>query len=314
MVHATYTAGYGDSLTYTALNEQAPVGPQFNAIYNGNYASRYDYTFSTSTPGSYVFTPLRTDERVPVVGLIRPIGSLSLSLPLLLLLPAWCHFPRPPSPKASPPPSHTLLRMRPASRSTMSVPLTPDTSGSTSVSPSQSTDYTGTVSSGGVTNYCTASGTTPPGKLTVSCNPTYSCSGNTIQYTNASCAVSNVTSCVSLPRSAPQAPPHVSTRPSVSITTSNPPSSFTGGLQLVPNIVHPGNSMQVYWNVSNAQSCTVRGSNGDSWTGLSSPLTGATSSPITSQTTYTLTCLAYGSNPNVSQTQLVNVTPLYQEK
>ena len=40
----------------------------------------------------------------------------------------------------------------------------------------------------------------------------------------------------------------------------------------------------------------------------------ATSSPITSQTIYTLSCTAYDGNPNMTEMQTVNVTPVFEEK
>jgi hypothetical protein len=94
----------------------------------------------------------------------------------------------------------------------------------------------------------------------------------------------------------------------------NPSGPYTGQLQLIPSLVSPGESTQVHWNVSNAQSCTVTGTNGDSWTGLSSPAGGETSKPITTQTIYTLSCQAYGTNPSLKESETVNVTPVYLEK
>ena len=159
---------------------------------------------------------------------------------------------------------------------------------------------------GTLTVSCTGTGGTTSKTVTVnqSCTPAYTCSGNTIQYTDSSCNVTNVTSCVS--------PAFCSTGSSICLYPAI--TVGTGGsLALSPDIVKSGASTKVSWNVSNAQSCTVTGTNGDSWTGLSSPSGGETSSPIKGQTTYTLSCIGYSPNPNLSQSETVGITPLFQE-
>jgi hypothetical protein len=140
------------------------------------------------------------------------------------------------------------------------------------------------------------------------CTPAYICSGNTIEYKNSSCQVSAVTTCTS-----PAFCSAGSNQCLYPVISPNPSGNLTGNLQVVPNLVNPGSTVSVYWNVSNAQSCTVTGTNGNSWSGLSSPSTGETSSPITTQTTYTLSCQAYGTSPNVVESQTVNLTPVYKE-
>ncbi len=140
------------------------------------------------------------------------------------------------------------------------------------------------------------------------CTPSYPCSGNTIEYTSSSCSTSAVTTCVS-----PEYCQSGASACVVPVITFNSSGNFTGNLQLVPSIVRTGEVTQVHWNVSNAQSCTVQGTNGDSWTGLSSPTNGETSSPITAQTTYSLSCQAYAGNPNVDESMTVELTPRYEE-
>jgi len=144
----------------------------------------------------------------------------------------------------------------------------------------------------------------------------YSCTGSgnsviTQTSTSTSCAVTvtNLSTCTS-----PQFCQSGSSQCLAPAIAFNQSGNFTGHLQIVPNLLGKGESTQVYWNVSDAQSCQVTGSNGDSWTGLSSPTKGETSKPITSETTYTLSCTAYGSNSNVSESQAVNVTPTFEEK
>ena len=99
---------------------------------------------------------------------------------------------------------------------------------------------------------------------------------------------------------------------------------FTGHLQLVPTLLSSGDTTQVHWNINNVTSCTVTGTNGQSWSGASagcdgtscySGATGKTSSPIISQTTYTLTCNAYPgvTPPTISESETVNIIPVFQE-
>jgi hypothetical protein len=61
-------------------------------------------------------------------------------------------------------------------------------------------------------------------------------------------------------------------------------------LQVRPSIVRPGNKARVFWNVSNVESCSVSGTNGDSWIGIASGALGTATSPIMGRTTFTLHC------------------------
>lgn len=177
------------------------------------------------------------------------------------------------------------------------------TSGSTSVSPSQTTTYTGSCTGpGGTANFNSGSGSS----VSVSCEESWSCSGTTIVQTNTDCSTTDLSTC-----SAPQfcqAGSSICLAPAISFNSSG---NDTGHLQLLPDIVKPGASTQVNWNVSDAESCSVKGTNGDSWSGLSGD---QTSAPINAQVTYTLSCSAYAPNPNVVETQAVDVTPVYEEK
>jgi hypothetical protein len=73
--------------------------------------------------------------------------------------------------------------------------------------------------------------------------------------------------------------------------TCNPIPSPAATLSAVPLLVHQGLTSVISWTSTNAASCSVAGSNGDSWTDKSS--TGKTSLPINGQTTYTLHCAGY---------------------
>ncbi len=87
----------------------------------------------------------------------------------------------------------------------------------------------------------------------------------------------------------------------------------TSTLQVVPSVLKAGNTTQVLWSASHVVSCKVTGSNGDSWTGLSSPAQGGISSPITSQTTYTLQCTTALGN-TIGSTAIVNIVPAFNEQ
>jgi hypothetical protein len=138
----------------------------------------------------------------------------------------------------------------------------------------------------------------------------YFCSGVTRMYRNENCAESTVKVCsyacspaACVPPPAPQA---------VSF------GDFSGHLQVQPSLVIPGATVRVYWNLTNvtASSCSVTGTNGDSWTGLaSSGADGVPSSPILEQTIYTLSCnsLPEAYPPSITETETVNIIPIFQE-
>ncbi|KAB2943619.1 MAG: hypothetical protein K8F92_04600 [Hyphomicrobium sp.] len=84
-------------------------------------------------------------------------------------------------------------------------------------------------------------------------------------------------------------------------------------LRVIPSLVRTGNTTNVNWSAANVQSCTVQGQNGDSWSGLQSPLGGNLSKPITGETTYTLSCLALDGT-TLTKTATVRIIPTFQEK
>lgn len=152
------------------------------------------------------------------------------------------------------------------------------------------------------------------------CTPAYSCSGNTIQYTASSCVVTDVAAC--------NAPEFCSPGNAQCLYPSMSYSSFTdqngmqrsGNLQAAPSLVPLGQETTIFWNVENAQSCLVSGSNGDGtgsnatgvWNTASSGESGKASSAIEGQTIYTLTCIDDGGATTTEQAT-VNVTPGFRE-
>jgi hypothetical protein len=141
-----------------------------------------------------------------------------------------------------------------------------------------------------------------------SCVPSYSCSGDDIQYTSAACAVSTVQSCTS--------PAFCSAGSS---TCLYPPPLFnegddglTGHLQARPMLVAAGVTTSLFWDLSNVESCTVVGTNGDSWIGAASGASGASSSGILARTDFTLACTGVDGTA-INETVTVNLVPIFQE-
>lgn len=171
--------------------------------------------------------------------------------------------------------------------------------------------------SGGGTDYSqvrtctdgTLSGSSAYQYASCSCSATYSCSGNTVTYTNAACSTTSVISCTS--------PQYCS--PGVSSCVSPEPvfeefgGGFSGHLEAKPLLVPRGISTRLYWNVSNVNSCTVVGDNGDSWTGLTSGSSGKLTLPLTARTIFTLSCDAYEGATFSDESVTVNLVPIFNE-
>ncbi len=88
-----------------------------------------------------------------------------------------------------------------------------------------------------------------------------------------------------------------------------------------PVLVRSGETVAVDWAAQNVESCTVRGTNGDgsgtNATGLWDTTIGSkTSSPITEQTIFTITCQGFSdSSPaSVARSTTVNVVPIFEEQ
>ena len=138
------------------------------------------------------------------------------------------------------------------------------------------------------------------------CAPLYSCSGNNVTYTNASCSTATTAVCTAPNYCSPGITTCVSPVP-----VFNASSNTTGHLQVKPQIVPLSGTATVLWNVSNVSGCTVTGSNGQTW----STLSGAnTTLPISQQTTFTLACTPYSGQTFTPETQRVNVVPRFQEQ
>jgi hypothetical protein len=84
-------------------------------------------------------------------------------------------------------------------------------------------------------------------------------------------------------------------------------------LRAVPSLLRRGLTTKLSWSATHVTSCSVSGSNGDTWQGIVSPVGGAVSSPITNQVVYTLSCTASDGQTYI-QKATVNVIPGWQEQ
>jgi hypothetical protein len=209
----------------------------------------------------------------------------------------------------------TIVHWTSANASTLSLATlgskTPDQSGSSSVSPTQTTDYSGAVTgAGGASGSC-------PATLSVQCTPasTYTCSANNIVHTSTTsqCAVTTTN-----PYATCVAPAFCSAGSAACLypppsPVPDAPNTLSGHLQARPTIVKKGKTIRIFWNISNVSSCTVTGTNGDTWSGATSGTSGKTSATINQQTVYTLSCTALDSS-TYQESTTVNLVPAYQER
>ncbi len=135
------------------------------------------------------------------------------------------------------------------------------------------------------------------------CTPTYTCTDathvhNSCTGADTACASGLICSSGSNICVSPPAP---------SFTSSS--DIITGHLQAIPSIIRAGESTTIHWNISNVSSCSVTGSNDESWSGTSGS---KTSSVIYVQTIYTLSCTGYN-NSHISETATVYILPGFQE-
>lgn len=96
-------------------------------------------------------------------------------------------------------------------------------------------------------------------------------------------------------------------------------SAFDGGdghLMLRPSLVPQGGRSKAYWNIDNvvASTCSVVGTNGDSWTGLSTSGNGGKQTRvIDSQVIYTLECTGVDDSL-YRESAILRVIPIFQER
>jgi hypothetical protein len=224
-------------------------------------------------------------------------------------------------------------------------------SGSASIAPSGTTDYSGYVNNKadgtGDTAACAATlvvsgGQCPPGQIlrdgqcVAQCPIGYIQQGNQCVFSACpSGYVKQGTRCVR--SNLCTTPPHCSGDDLVNSCTGalirscdwgctgsacNPVPTPSATLKATPSLLHAGNTTLVSWTGTNVSSCAVSGTNGDSWTGKSSDPSnssgqaGKTSKTIQSQTTFNLHCIGYaGSSPaTIDKSVIVNIIPRFIEK
>jgi hypothetical protein len=115
----------------------------------------------------------------------------------------------------------------------------------------------------------------------------------------------------------------------------NPPPEPVFDFAAISLLVQKGGTVKVVWNTATMQSCTITGSNGDSWTGLTSGtvsgsctsssqcstgytclnstcVQGKTSATIQGQTIYTARCIAEDDSI-LTKSTTVNIIPVFCE-
>jgi len=140
------------------------------------------------------------------------------------------------------------------------------------------------------------------------CVAAYSCSGQTIVSTANTCIQSNLATCTAPGYCSVGSSVCLYPQPTANASSTDP--TITGHLQARPTIVAKGNTTKVYWNYSNVSSCTVTGTNGDSWNGTTNG--GQVTGAIHGRTTYTLACTGLDSS-RISENISVSILPSYQE-
>lgn len=92
--------------------------------------------------------------------------------------------------------------------------------------------------------------------------------------------------------------------------TIAPPTATIATWKVAPLIVPSGAATNVSWDAENVASCSVLGSNGNSWTGVSGT---ETSSPIVQQTVYHLTCTGEDGS-QIATSSTVDIVPTFEER
>lgn len=90
-------------------------------------------------------------------------------------------------------------------------------------------------------------------------------------------------------------------------------SSSDLNIRAIPSLVSRGATTKVHWSTNNMTACTVTGSNADTWSGITSPVGGSTSSAITDRVVYTLSCTNAATQTFTKQA-VVNILPSWKER
>jgi hypothetical protein len=288
-IHATFAAASGDTLSQTALNEVPASGAEYTILGNsGSPVSHYDYTFTPTTPGTYIFKPYAQTNAYPSwdnegqsVTVTVSSPSCSNGLDIASYPDCTCPGGQTQSGSSCIPNNSCTNGLDIASYPDCTCPSNQTQSGSSCVAAASCTFNGITIPSGNsVTAYQSLSVTFPD-----TCQSQIrTCVNGTLtgSYAYSSCAVAI---------------------PPGSI------SSFTA----TPSRVHPGGSTTLTWSTSNMAACNVTSSDTPPST-LSTALssTGLVASNITHVEIYTLSCIDNKSASFSSQVQ-VKLVPVVQE-
>jgi len=148
------------------------------------------------------------------------------------------------------------------------------------------------------------------------CSAGFFCIGRDLYYTSTSCANSFQRSCGYQCGTGGCVVPPPAEFEAFDATYRGGTFRSDGSLRAIPTLLRSGDTAQVYWRARNVASCTVTGTNGDSWTASSSGEAGRTSSPITQRTTFTRVCQALpeAAVSTIGGTAVVNVVPSFDEQ
>ncbi|MEK7628675.1 MAG: hypothetical protein AAB421_04655 [Patescibacteria group bacterium] len=92
-----------------------------------------------------------------------------------------------------------------------------------------------------------------------------------------------------------------------------PPPPPTGNITVTPDLIRKSATTQVSWSATDVSSCSVTGSNGDTWSVGSGTLTTQTSTTLTRTTEYVLTCPALDGS-TFRDTATVTTAPEFRER
>jgi hypothetical protein len=300
-ITATFSIGTGDAFTHT--NIDMPLG---NGLFEASppSASRA-YAFTPTSAGQYTFY---ARARTNYFTEWATYASLAVTVPPL---PA-CTITISPSIIAQGQSATLSWSSTDATSGTITNVGSVGPSGSTVVSPSQATTYAGSFTGLGGTVACTAGGSSggnPDGSVTlrVTCAPHYSCLNNNVVYVDSACEITTHAVC-----SAPTYCTPGITFCQIPAPQFNTQGILSGHLQARPQVVPKNGRSRIHWDISHVEVCTVRGSNGDSWTGEASGPSGLPTAPIVEKTTFRLFCEALNGT-TIDETIDVNLIPTFQE-
>lgn len=147
---------------------------------------------------------------------------------------------------------------------------------------------------------CVCTPTLGGGSCQTQCTDSYYCSANDLWKSNTCGGNSFVQTCA------------YGCGGGACLTPANPDGTITAS----PALIHRGDTSVITWGATSVASCTVTENNpqiNDSWTGVSDS---KTSSPLTEQTKYTLTCqgVAGASPASFEKSVIVNIIPVWVEE